>query len=224
MEDSGDWTGWHKEQFDKYADLARVDFEQTRNPIYAWRVVGDAARFARMEAYHFADLDGIRYRLQSEETKVVGEAEWRELQSTPPYPLPPWVMIYLGRVGYEITCLAELRDPRDRPEYEGGRMSDAEREEWRRWRAGYLTFDQAMTRVPAALGLVRPGTNAFRALASERYAQRIAEEYDFIREHLGDHAAIEAVTTQAGLEDARSTRRLIQQARRRRAKTKPDQT
>jgi len=225
MDESKDWTGAHRARFDAKSELERKEWERTGNPVHVWRAIDDAASFAREEVLHVADLHGLFARMKSGETREAAEEEWRQMMDTPSYPLPAWVNLYLADVAYRITCLAELRDLRALPDHALAPYTPAQREEWRRWRNGSLNFEQAMALVPNALHLVRPGANAFKTLKAEGHTQAARNRYYLLLESLGDQGAIEALTTELGFEDARSTRRILQKARRKSRKPfEPDQT
>lgn len=225
MDESKDWTGAHRARFDAKSEFERKEWERTGNPVHVWRAVDAAASFAREEVLHFADLPGLFARMKSDETRKAAEEEWRQMIDTPSYPLPAWVNLYLADVAFRITCLAALRDLRALPDHDLAPWTPAQHEEWRRWRNGSLTVEQAMALVPNALHLVRPGANAFKTLKSEGHTQAARNRYDHLLESLGDQGAIGALTTELGLQDMRSTRRLLQKARRiSRERFEPDQT
>ena len=124
----------------------KASFEATKNPLVAWALL--------QEAY-----------LASGPTR--GALSGRVLRGKPPpgaeplhLPLPHWVMEYLYEVAVRLSGMTAGLDWRERPKKTGNSDDDLDAEiAWRR--NPTLLAQAAKELIPAALGLVRTGWNAF---------------------------------------------------------------
>jgi hypothetical protein len=92
----------------------------------------------------------------------------RALARKAPLPMPEWIASYLCVVARRITDLANGLDYQEAPEPYGALPRAQESVQRAKSRVQTLTPDKASNRVPAALGLVRKGWNAFERLSSRR--------------------------------------------------------
>ena len=126
-------------------------------------------------------------------------------EATIPETLPDWCMLYLARVAYEIWMLVNQGLPSPNP-FHRGRPSPE--------RDG-LTPLQCVERLPAILGLSRPGWNAFERLQAER-----EREMDAVFAHgltmLGvtSSAAQERIADARGIEELTTVAKRISRGRR----------
>ena len=124
----------------------KASFEATKNPLLAWALL--------QEAY-----------LASGPTR--GALSGRALRGKPPpgaeplhLPLPHWVMTYLYEVAVRLSGMTAGLDWREKHKKTGNSDDDLDAEvAWRR--NPTLLAQAAKELIPAALGLVRTGWNAF---------------------------------------------------------------
>ncbi len=126
-------------------------------------------------------------------------------EATIPDTLPDWCMLYLARVAYEIWMLVNqgLRSPHP---FHYGQPSH-ERDE--------LTPLQCVERLPAILGVSRPGWNAFERLQAEREREMDAAfAYGLTMFGIKSSAAEEKIADTRGIEELTTVAKRISRGRR----------
>jgi hypothetical protein len=185
----------------------RVRYEATRNPLYAWQAL--AALFALNRLRRRAGQDAM--------------------------PLPHWCEEYLGIIARRLADLAEGLDFREAPQPFGRLPRTAEALQRTHRRRRTVPPDRAREQVPAALGLVRKGWNAFeraQALREKELDELGAElfrmvggkgEAEAVEMLLDEHGErAERQGTEPAISGVRSARKRIAEARRaRRPKPTP---
>jgi hypothetical protein len=132
---------------------------------------------------------------------------------------PEWVMRCIGLAASTMRNLALGRDWRAFDQIPDEGWSRREREAVRAWAAGTLDADDAARLVPWALGLTRPGFNAFRQVAARDAQKALAERVARLRaEGMTAEQAAEQIAETEGYSDTRSVKRIVSKARRRVAK------
>lgn len=185
---------WNAEEVGReYTETVQAlaaSFEVTGNPLRAWAVVRKA--YLAAEPTH-GTLSGLTVR------------------GVPPpgaeplhLPLPHWVMAYLYEVAVRLSGMTAGLDWRERPEMTGNFDADLDAEV--AWRRNHTLPPQAAKElIPATLGLVRDGWNAFHAARSEagrfaaflKYRQAIADgasKTDAMKASMGEMEILEEST------------------------------
>ena len=121
-------------------EVDRVRYDRTKNPLIVWQALNS-----------WFTLN--HYRAQAEKA---------------PLPVPEWIVGYLNLVARRIADLSKGLDYRETPEPYGTLPRTQESVQRAKNRVQTLTPNKARDQVPAALGLVRNGWNAFERLSALR--------------------------------------------------------
>ena len=116
-------------------------------------------------------------------------------------PLPEWVNSYLLRVAQELADLSARLEHQETSVSQGAGPP--------------IASARATELVPAALGLTRPGWNAFTAFRAQRRDNVDMHYLDFFSSHLrkSKTALIQELADMRGIEDTRVVRRRISKTR-----------
>jgi hypothetical protein len=183
------------EWYRKGLEVWERKFRTSENPVYVWQAIWWSADCAVTRA-------------------LASGADTAEASAATLLPLPPWVLQYLANAARELLFLNQGLDSRTRAPHAliGNRDAEADGN----WRGNpTFDFDQALSRVPNALGLVRQGWNAFRDHKARRATQG---DLDALMQHRiagrTMRQATERLMDELGLQNDRSVRRRIRKARR----------
>lgn len=186
----------------------RAEWQREGNPLFVWQAIARCNR-------HALDRAG-------DEARAAGasvEDECRARMAAVPSHLPGWVLRYLGSVAHALHNLTFGRDWRTFHEIPDEGWSKHEREAVRAWLDGSLDPEEAARLVPWALGVTRPGFNAFRDFIAQDRAKWLAADMSRLRaEGLSAEEAAEILAQREGYGDPRSVKRIVSKARRRVAK------
>lgn len=167
-----------------------ASFAATKNPLLAWQVLREAYLASGPTR---GALSGFAFR-----GMPTPGAEPLHL------PLPHWVMAYLYEVAVRLSGMTAGLDWRERPEKTGDFYEDVDAEvAWRR--NPTLLPQAAKERIPAALGLVRDGWNAFHE--RQREASRFGHflrYLDAVAKGVSQADAKEACMAEMGTNDDRT--------------------
>lgn len=167
----------------------QVKFEQTGNPIYIWHAI------RRCCGYNSKQI-----------MKIVKDSTNNWDKHWQPLPLPEWCVKYLWAVSNEIWDL----------QYDNGKIYD---------NVGKMVIDRGPQRssqrkielLPAALGFVRKGQNAFLSLSRTYWDDEILSDFEIMIEDGMSAAAAEGVIADRyGVTEVTTVRRWLTRARKNR--------
>lgn len=183
------------------------DHAATGNPLYVWRAI-EACYDRQWHAWLMSHPEGEAFK----------ESVRRNPQPPALTSLPDWCMRYLVQVALKFRLLERGLDEFKRPNERDFADEEAFREAFSAWRSNpTLSPQDAARRVAGALGVTRPGWNAFDADLRKAGDDIMLEAHTDMRDAgLSSAEAVEKIRAEYDLEEERSVWRRLARARDRR--------